>query len=154
MYSKILVPIDGSDTAARGLSEAISLARLTRGRLRLMHVVDELSFTQGAALAGAYVSDVLQSLSDAGADLLAKARDQVQAAGLEADTVLTDNFQGRVCDLVTAEAARWGAELIVLGTHGRRGAERLVLGSDAEQIVRTSPVPVLLVRHHPTPATH
>jgi nucleotide-binding universal stress UspA family protein len=44
------------------------------------------------------------------------------------------------------EANDWGADLIVLGTHGRRGAKRLVMGSDAEEIVRTTPVPVLLVR--------
>jgi nucleotide-binding universal stress UspA family protein len=51
-----------------------------------------------------------------------------------------------VCDLVAAAAKSWSVELVVIGTHGRRGLGRLLLGSDAEQILRLSPVPVLLVR--------
>ena len=53
---------------------------------------------------------------------------------------------GRVCDVVVEQAKEFGADLIVLGTHGRRGVSRLLVGSDAEQIVRVAPVPVLLVR--------
>lgn len=60
--------------------------------------------------------------------------------------MLRESLAGRVCDLVTAEAKTWPADLIVLGTHGRRGAGRMLLGSDAEQTLRMSPVPVLLVR--------
>ena len=52
-----------------------------------------------------------------------------------------------MCDLVAKAAKEWPAELVVIGTHGRRGVGRLLLGSDAEQILRLSPVPVLLVRH-------
>ena len=52
----------------------------------------------------------------------------------------------RVADLVVEQARQWGAELIVLGTHGRRGLGRALLGSDAEQVLRQAPVPVLLVR--------
>ena len=52
----------------------------------------------------------------------------------------------RSSDLVIAKAKEWGAQLIVLGTHGRRGVGRMLLGSDAEQVLRQSPVPVLLVR--------
>jgi len=62
------------------------------------------------------------------------------------DSELADRLDGRVCDLVTQSARTCGADLIVIGTHGRRGVGRLMLGSDAEQILRLSPVPVLLVR--------
>jgi len=51
-----------------------------------------------------------------------------------------------VCDVVAEQASIWKADLIVIGTHGRRGAKRLLMGSDAEQIVRSAPAPVLLVR--------
>jgi nucleotide-binding universal stress UspA family protein len=81
-----------------------------------------------------------------GERILATAKSQADAVGVQAETVLHDSFAGRVCDLVSDDAKAWPAELIVLGTHGRRGAERLVMGSDAEQIVRLAPVPVLLVR--------
>jgi len=146
MYQKILVPIDGSPTAARGLDEAIALGKLTGGQLRLIHVVDELSFALGSGYGATYSGDILGMLRDAGAEILSVARARAQAAGLTADTVLHDNFEGRVSDLVTAQADSWGAELIVLGTHGRRGMGRLFMGSDAENIVRRATVPVLLVR--------
>jgi nucleotide-binding universal stress UspA family protein len=70
----------------------------------------------------------------------------VQASGLESESVILETAGGRAADAIVAEAKAWGADLIVLGTHGRRGARRLVMGSDAEEIVRTTPVPVLLVR--------
>ena len=146
MYQKILVPIDGSPTAARGLAEAIALGKLTGAKLRLIHIVDELSFAMGAGYGATYTGDFLSMLRDAGAEILSRARAQAQDAGLVADTVLHDNFEGRVSDLVTAQAASWGAELIVLGTHGRRGVGRLFMCSDAENIVRHAAVPVLLVR--------
>jgi nucleotide-binding universal stress UspA family protein len=56
---------------------------------------------------------------------------------------------GRAADLILEDAKKWSADLIVMGTHGRRGVRRLVLGSDAEQILRLSPVPVLMVRATP-----
>jgi len=62
------------------------------------------------------------------------------------DGVLLDTFNRRLCDLVVRAARDWPADLVVIGTHGRRGVGRLLLGSDAEQILRLSPVPVLLVR--------
>ena len=62
------------------------------------------------------------------------------------DTVLIENLDARVSQLVVEHARAWGADLIVLGTHGRRGLARVLMGSDAEQIARTAPVPVLLVR--------
>ena len=58
--------------------------------------------------------------------------------------MLCEGFAGRVCDFVIHEAQKWGAEVIVLGTHGWRGVGHVLMGSDAEQIVRSSPV--LLVR--------
>ncbi len=144
-YQHILVPVDGSATSNRGLAEAIMIAKLTGARLRLVHVVDDLSFAIGVDGLGSG-SEVISLLREAGESVLAAARSQVQAAGLRVDTVLHEAFSGRVCDLVVEDAATWPADLIVIGTHGRRGAGRLFMGSDAEQILRLAPVPVLLVR--------
>ena len=66
--------------------------------------------------------------------------------GVQVDTLLFDNVSNRLCDTVLEQVKKWGADLIVIGTHGRRGVGRMLLGSDAEQVVRTAPVPVLLVR--------
>jgi len=92
-------------------------------------------------------------MREGGQKTLVTARTQVEAAGIGVDTVLRDGFRARVCDLVIEEATAWSADLIVIGTHGRRGAARWLLGSDAERILRMSPVPVLLVRARQAPAT-
>lgn len=146
MYQKILVPIDGSPTSGRGLQEAIKLAKLTGARLRLIHVVDSISFAAGMEAAMMVTGEMLNLMREGGQELLAKARARVEKAGLRVDTVLVDSLAGRVCDLVVAQAESWHAGLIVLGTHGRRGVGRMLLGSDAELIIRLAKVPVLLVR--------
>jgi nucleotide-binding universal stress UspA family protein len=146
MYQRILVPVDGSSTSNRGLEEAIRLATLTQGRLRLFHVIDELSFALAMDAYAGYAGDWLNVLRENGRCILDEAKATAQAAGVEAETVLCDSFAGSVHELVTGEAGKWPADLIVLGTHGRRGVGRVVMGSSAEHIVRYAPVPVLLVR--------
>ena len=146
MYQRILVPVDGSPTSNRGLAEAIALAKLTGGYLRLIHVVDNLSITTAMDGYTAYSAEVFESLRAGGAEIIEAARATVAAAGVNIETVLHDNFEGSVHELVIAEADSWKADLIVLGTHGRRGIGRMLLGSSAEYILRIATVPVLLVR--------
>jgi nucleotide-binding universal stress UspA family protein len=142
MYQRILVPIDGSPTSTRGLQEAMAVAKLTHASLRLIHVVDEMP----SAIGDDSMADWSGWLREAGEAILKDGKAQVEKADIPVDTVLADTLQGQVCDLVVDEAHRWKADLIVLGTHGRRGPGRLVTGSDAEQILRQAPVPLLLVR--------
>jgi len=151
MYSKILVPVDGSTPSNLGLAEAIKLARLCGARLRLLHVVDMMSFASFPNAGVGLTPEVFDLLHQGGQEILAKARATVEAAGLLVETQLSEGFASRVCDVVITEARDSGAELIVLGTHGRRGIGRALLGSDAELILRQAPVPVLLVRA-PDPA--
>jgi len=146
MYQRILVPIDGSSTSARGLAEAIQLAKLTGGRLRVTHVIDELSFALAMDAYAGYAGNWLQELRGNAAKLLDDARAKAAGEGVEADVALLDSFKGTVYDQIIAEAQASKAELIVIGTHGRRGVGRWVMGSSAEHILRMSPVPVLLVR--------
>ena len=146
MYTHILVPVDGSPTSDRGLEEAVKLARLTGARLRLMHVVDQLIHSAGMEGFGAMTADLIPLLREGGERVLKTAKARVEASGVPVETALLDSFAGRVCDLVVAEATNWHADLIVLGTHGRRGVGRVFMGSDAEQIVRLATTPVLLVR--------
>jgi nucleotide-binding universal stress UspA family protein len=146
MYAKILVPVDGSPTSDLGLAEAIKLAKLTGAQLRLMHAVDMLSLSLAPEAGMAATPSLFELLREGGQAILTRAKAELDKSGVAGDTVLADTLRGRVCDLVVDEAQRWGAELIVIGTHGRRGVGRLLMGSDAEQILRLSPVPVLLVR--------
>jgi nucleotide-binding universal stress UspA family protein len=146
MYEHILVPIDGSATSTRGLDEAIRLAKLTGGTIRLLHVLDELIFVTGFETGATYVNDVLPMLKEGGQRILAEGKARVDAAGVPVETLLAECFATRTSEVVLTQAEAWKADLIVLGTHGRRGVGRMLLGSDAEQIVRTARVPVLLVR--------
>ncbi len=146
MYKHILVPIDGSQTSNAGLDEAIRLAKVLGADLRLLHVVDQLPLAVSAEGFGMMSIDVMGLLKEAGQKVLEQAKARVQAAAVPVDTVLIDSPNGRLSDHVTAQALRWPAELIVIGTHGRRGIGRALMGSDAEQVVRHAPVPVLLYR--------
>ena len=145
MFKRILVPIDGSGPSRVGLERAIALARNQQARLRLMHVVDENGVVQGME-PNMNVGDLLDSLVADGRNILAAAAATVKKHGVKADTVLYEVLIGRVADRIVREAAKWHADVIVMGTHGRRGIGRLVMGSDAENVLRQSPVPVLLVR--------
>jgi len=143
MYKRILVPIDGSPASQRGLSEALMLAKQNKAHLRLLHVVGVFIATPALA-AGA--ENIPLALHEAGARILKKAEGMVRRHRVEVDTAMVDVVRGRAADAIVAHARKWRAGLIVIGTHGRRGLDRLALGSDAEKVVRTSPVPVLVVR--------
>lgn len=145
MYQRILVPLDGSEPAERGLKEALSMAAGQKTRLHLLHVVNAFPVYGEMAAVGSY-DDLRDSMRRAGEELLAKALQAAGAAGVEAEAVLRETTQGRVAATIVEEAQNAGCDLIVMGTHGRRGFSHLVMGSDAELVVRTSPVPVLLVR--------
>ena len=142
MYKRILVPVDGSPTSIRGLNEAIGLAKQGGGSIRLVHVLDRIIFAGGDTHTG----DVFGLMKEVGEQILQMMKEHAAAAGMEVSTYLSEVQPGRVCDVVAAQAKDFGADLIVVGTHGRHGVSRLLVGSDAEQIVRVAPVPVLLVR--------
>ncbi len=144
-YRKILVPIDGSPTSDIGLDEAIRLARGQGAALRLVHVLDDLIVVPGADSL-VYLDSTVALLREKGTQIVEAARARARAQGVKVDAITLEMSGGRAAEPIVAEARRWGADLIVLGTHGRRGVTRLVMGSDAEEIVRGAPVPVLLVR--------
>jgi len=150
MFRRILVPIDGSPTSNQGLEEAIALAKDQSARLCLLHVVDESATTRGfdatMYVPADYIDEFIKVLREDGKKLLAKAETKVRQRRIKVDTVLLETLGYRVADLIIKQAKKWRADVIVLGTHGRRGLSRLLMGSDAELVVREARVPVLLVR--------
>jgi nucleotide-binding universal stress UspA family protein len=146
MYRKILVPMDGSDTAARGLEEAINLAKVTGGSLRLVHVIDAFPVA-GEMMTSDTWAALMGGLQQAGGELLARAAAKAAKAGIDASTRVAEMAAGRVADVILGDAKASGCDLIVMGTHGRRGFKHLMLGSDAERVLQLSALPVLLVRH-------
>ena len=146
MFERILVPVDGSATSKKGVKEAIAVAKLTGARIKLLHVWEPPFLAMGTEVALLSGEDIYDVSRSAGQRVLSDAVASVKAAGIPVDEQLQEHDGKRLCEQVAAIAAQWRASLIVLGSHGRRGLSRVLLGSDAEQILRTAPVPVLLVR--------
>lgn len=151
MYKRILVPLDGSATAERGLREALGLCTGQSTMVALLHVVDDYPLLIETATMDSHEA-MLQSLRQHGLEVLAKASRACQEASVPAETSLREVSGERVSDIIVEQAAKQACDLIVMGTHGRRGLRRLTLGSQAEAVARASPVPVLLVRLEPPAA--
>ena len=146
MYQRILVAVDGSSTSLTGLREAIRFAQVTGGRLKLVHVLNVLI---GAEYGMGVDANVLAaSIRANGAEIIDEAAAVAREAGVAFEQQVVESF-GRPADEIVKVAEAWPAELIVIGTHGRRGLKRLAMGSDAELVLRLSSVPVLLVREKP-----
>ncbi len=145
MYSKILVPIDGSAASTAGLSEAIRIAKSQGSRIRLLHIVNDVILENGYG-SGVYATDALEVLRRAGQGVVDAALASAQREGVKAESILLESVAESAADLIIGQAKSWSADLIVMGTHGRRGLARLVMGSDAESVVRSTTIPVLLVR--------
>ncbi|MBV8467531.1 MAG: universal stress protein [Burkholderiales bacterium] len=145
MYKRILVPTDGSPTAHKGLQEACALARTVGASLRLLNVVDSrIIYTDFSGFSN--YGDLLDALCKNGEEVLMEAKKFAMTSGVSAETKLIETQAATVSDVILQEVESWPADLIVMGTHGRRGLSHLVMGSDAESVLRLAKVPVLLVR--------
>lgn len=146
MYKKILVPVDGSETSLLGLEHAIRLAKDQKAKLRLLHVVHDYLIAEGRH---AMVSSslLLKELRQRGQIILEDAASMVRKKNVQVETQTIETLMGPIGASIVKCAEKWPADLIVLGTHGRRGIRRLVMGSDAEYVMRTTPVPLLMVRN-------
>lgn len=106
-----------------------------------------LHFDEAAYLSGLeYSGSILDVARDYANKVLSDGLAQAKSAGVPCDSRLADQPGRRLGELVAQEAQDWNADLVVVGTHGRRGVGRVLLGSGAEQVIRMSPVPVLSVR--------
>lgn len=147
MYKHILVAVDGSETSNIALQEAIELAKGQQATLRLIHVVDE---TQVYMMVDAPypIPEFQETLRKSAERVLANCAATARDAGLSAETKLASvqTITRRICDVINQEATDWPADLIVIGTHGRRGFNHLLLGSVAESVIRLSTKPVLIIR--------
>jgi nucleotide-binding universal stress UspA family protein len=137
--------MDGSAASARGLDEAIELACHLKSHVRLVHVVEPWVMVAPETPVEA-VRQIAENVRSNGAALLERYEKKVRNAGVEVDKELIEALGGSAGESIVKEASEVHADLIVCGTHGRRGVRRLLMGSDAEYIVRRAPVPVLLVR--------
>jgi nucleotide-binding universal stress UspA family protein len=145
MYARILVPIDGSSVAERALDEAIALARQLGSTLHVFNVVEARRHV-AEVLGDALPEQLVEDWRIAGERVVPDAIERARSQGVAAHGRVSCDPGLLVYEAILLEARRTAAELVVMGTHGRRGLTRLTLGSDAELVLRESPVPVLLVR--------
>lgn len=149
MFKTILVALDGSAPSNAGLRSALELAGDQQARLVGLHVIDDASMAvnlEGGYLPASYVDTLYDSLRKSGQAVLIKAQALARTAGVEMVPILVESRGQTVAHAILQQARKTKADVIVIGTHGRRGVARMLMGSDAEQVLREARVPVLVVR--------
>ncbi len=149
MYANILVATDGSDLGTRALEHAIALAKALGSKVTVVTVTEPAAVIGGgyATVAGTAfdpIPELLEAQEEAAKGLLAKAVETAKAAGLDVKTVyVNDSFPA---EGIISTATSIGADLIVMGSHGRRGFGRLLLGSQTNNVLAHTKIPVLVTR--------
>lgn len=144
IYQRILAAVDGSDISKAAVQEAIRLASVLKSTLRIISVAEEYTgYVEGLPVD---IDAYRQSIQDNARKILADMTAIANHAAITFETKLIEiNVQDVVPEKIIEYANNWQAELIVIGTHGRRGFNRVMMGSVAESVARLSNVPVLLV---------
>ncbi|MDQ2051248.1 universal stress protein [Natronolimnohabitans sp. A-GB9] len=146
MYDRILVPTDGSEPAAAAIEEGIELARQQDAELHALYVVEPIPlgrFSAGPKPASAEWEDVVDEQRSEGEEATADVAERAAEYDLE---VVEAIEHGSPHAQILSYVDEADIDAVVMGTHGRSGADRLVLGSVTEKVVRKSEVPVLTVR--------
>jgi nucleotide-binding universal stress UspA family protein len=144
VFTHILVPADGSDNAHRAIAKAIGLAQAFKSKVSVIYVIDPYAFT-GVGTDFAYgQAEYLAAATAEGNEALRLARKAFEAAGIEVSTAVVEGHA--VYKGILESAANLGADLIVMGSHGRRGLQKLMLGSVTSQVLSHAHLPVLVVR--------
>ena len=144
-YHRLLVPFDGSVQALRAVDEAARLAAGLGADLKLLLVFDEASHLSGFDPARVALEQIIPRARKHAAAALDDACASVRQRGVEAEAMLVDGQEIDIPDLVDAQADATSADLVVVGTHGRKGVDRFLAGSVAEGIARVSRRPVIFV---------
>ncbi len=138
MYERILLPTDGSVSTDKAVEQALSLAEISDARLHVLSVVDRTTMPPDVR------SDILSDeLERECTDAVAKVERAATEAGIEVETSVQHGTPYR---LILDYVDEHDIDCVVMGTHGRRGLDRYLLGSVTEKVVRLSDVPVLTVR--------
>lgn len=144
MYKHLLVPLDGSLPSEAALSQATALAGALGAALTLVMVYDPYPFIGAAAEYGTYQVQYREDLCREVNNILERGRVAVQGAGLKAATRVIESPITWRAILEAADATK--ADLIVMGSHGRSGLDKLVMGSVTQRVLQHTGLPVLVVR--------
>lgn len=148
MYQRIVVPVDTSATSRAALDEVKRFANEQHAKVRIVHVIDLAQFAWSAN-EFLDVPQLQETLRDSARRVLTDSTEALRQAGIEPEAVLLETWGGLLAKAIVEDAAKWGADLVVMGTHGYGGLTHMLLGSVAEGVVRHAHIPVLLVRAKP-----
>ena len=148
MYKRIMVAIDDSFATSKVLDSAIESARQHGAKLAICHAIDETIFAQreAAIMLSSSVGKVALNLKESAQVFVDQAAETARKAGIEVETLIVESELGHVAEMLADASAKWQADLLVVGTHGRRGVERFFVGSVAEKLVSKANASLLLVR--------
>ena len=148
MYKRIMVAVDESFMTSQVMEAAIELAKATGAQVAICHAIDETILAQRevAMMLPNSVGKTEARMRLGAEGFLDRLLQTVRSAGVEAEIKLVESEQKHVSDMLIDAAGEWQADLLVVGTHGRRGIERFFVGSVAERLVRKGQTSLLLVR--------
>ena len=145
MFKHILVPVDGSATSLSAVAKAAELAKAFGSEVTAVYVLDPYPFT-GVGADFAYGQAQYLSAATAEANkALEDVNKSMENSGVTVKTLIGEGHA--VHEGIVRVGENVGADLIVMGSHGRRGLEKLVLGSVAQRVLQSAHVPVLVVRN-------
>lgn len=147
MYKTIVVAVDDSETSTMALYEAVNLCNVLKSKLWIVHVINiSLPFTDMGYI-NLDVESYQGGIKKQGRLLLSKMETIANSVGIKVETkLIEDEDDRRISELITESSNKLNAELLVLGSHGRRGIHRFLMGSVAEEVVKSVNIPILLVR--------
>ncbi|WP_115707801.1 universal stress protein [Legionella sainthelensi] len=142
MYKQIMIAVDGSKASSLALKEAIQLAKNQNSKLCVIHIVDTLY--EGDVDREAFVELIRKQ----GQEVLSSIKKKLSRVKIEFEMKLAEltPSKAQIAEKLVDEASAWSADLIIIGTHGRRGIQHILTGSVAEEVIRIAKIPVLLVK--------
>ena len=146
MYERILVAVDGGPSSELAIAQAVGLAKQIGAEVKVLFVVDDSDLF----FESAYIdpNEIVSGMINVGQKALAAAARRFENAGVRCLTELAEKpvSPGNISGTIVSHADHWPADLIIMGTHGRRGVRRVIMGSVSEGVIAKTAKPVLLIR--------
>ena len=144
MFHHILVPVDGSAASSQAIEKAVAIAQAFKSRVTVVSVIDTYAFTGVGIDAGYGHAEYLKAVTDQAEAAVRAAKLIFEAAGIQLSASVVEGqvIYQHIIDAATSA----NADLIVMGSHGRKGFAKLVLGSVASQVLSHTHLPVMIVR--------
>lgn len=146
MFKKIYIPIDNSDISEKLLIDALTFAKSVNAEVRIAHVVNFEQITFGIEMIG--VAELKDTLTEIANKFVTHTKDNMKVKGFDIDVSLLENYGSDLATLVIEDAAKWGADLFVLGSHHLGSFTHFITGGVVEDIAHDSEIPILLITKH------